>query len=197
MTENIHIFIEKLSKSHRENPGELINMSQRCRWVRLYVVGHIDFGYDLNLQTEETCRFLVHSMMIGSSRVNMYTQFSLLRKLRLEVFSSILSAIRGRSFLRTTMKMIDSRMAEDKHAKYNLYSFMIDALGTKAERIRSPSGRFGLRPCSSFLPDWASLSEPTCSRGRATAWLLVGIIISCSGGCTRPGLINTLRPAPL
>lgn len=133
MAEQIDIFINQLFASYGEDPKAPLNMSQRCRWLGLDVVGQLAFGYDLNLQTEETHRYLVHGMMTGSHRLNTYMQFPLLRQFRLEIFFYLASAICGHSFLKTLTKMIQTRVAQDKHAKHDLYSFMVDALGSEGK----------------------------------------------------------------
>lgn len=133
MMRHIDVFVKQLFASYQENPSKPVNMSERCRWLGIDVVGQLAFGYDLDLQTEETHRYLVHGMMTDSHRLNMYTQFQALTQLRLEFFFHLVSVFRGESFLRTVKKMIQARLAEEKHAKHDLYSFMVDSVGSEGE----------------------------------------------------------------
>jgi cytochrome P450 len=128
MLEQIDIFLRQLLLTSQGNPNASINMSERCKYLGLDIVGFLAFGYPLKLQTEETHRFLVRAMMIGSWRLNLYMQFPPLRKLRLEIIFYLLAVIQGKSFLQTLSKMIKARLSEDKHAKHDLYSSMVDAL---------------------------------------------------------------------
>ncbi|KAI0836926.1 benzoate 4-monooxygenase cytochrome P450 [Hypoxylon sp. FL0890] len=128
MTEQIDIFIKRLLLTSQGTPNKAINMTERCKYLGLDIVGKLAFGYALNLQTDDKHRFLVHAMMIGSWRLNVYMQFPFLRRLRLEILFYLLAIIQGKSFLQTLSKMIRARLSQDKHAQHDLYSFMVDAL---------------------------------------------------------------------
>lgn len=133
MMEQVDIFVKKLLVTSQENPDEVVNMSERCRYLGLDVVGRLAFGYALNLQTDEMHRFLVRAMMIGSWRLNIYMQFPSLRKLRLEILFYLLAVVQGKSFLQTLSKMIEARLSQDKDAQHDLYSFMVDALDSQGD----------------------------------------------------------------
>ncbi|OTB01372.1 hypothetical protein M426DRAFT_323513 [Hypoxylon sp. CI-4A] len=128
MTEQIDIFVNQLLWASQSKPDMALNMSERCRYLGLDVVGHLAFGYALSLQTDDMHRFLIRAMMIGSWRLNVYMQFPPLRKLRLEILFYLLAVIQGKSFLQTLSKMIKARLSQDKHAQHDLYSFMVDAV---------------------------------------------------------------------
>ncbi|KAI1412809.1 benzoate 4-monooxygenase cytochrome P450 [Hypoxylon sp. FL1857] len=128
MKEQIDIFLKQLLVTTQAPPNAAINMTERCKYLGLDIVGYLAFGYALNLQTDEAHRFLVRAMMIGSWRLNVYMQFPFLRKLRMEILFYLLAIIKGKSFLQTLSKMIQARLSQDKHAQHDLYSFMVDAL---------------------------------------------------------------------
>lgn len=69
--------------------------------------------------------------------MNTYMQYPLLAKLHLEVFVFVLMLIRKESYLRLLEKMIETRLAEEKHAKHDLYSIVVDAMeGSDSEGIK-------------------------------------------------------------
>ncbi|KAI0401284.1 benzoate 4-monooxygenase cytochrome P450 [Xylaria palmicola] len=133
LSEQVDIFVKQLALSYQADPAAPIDLSERSRYLGLDISGYLGFGYALNLQTSHTHRYLVHAMMIGSWRLNMYMQFPALRKLRLEILFYALALIQGKSFLKTLSKMIQARLAKDKKAEHDLYSFMVDALEAPAK----------------------------------------------------------------
>ncbi|KAI1295901.1 benzoate 4-monooxygenase cytochrome P450 [Xylaria venustula] len=133
LSQQVNVFMRQLLSSCQEDTGSAVNMSQRCRYLGLDIAGYLGFGYALNLQTDSTYRYLVDAMMIASWRLNMYMQFPVLRKLRLEIIFYLLAVFKEQSVLQTLSKMIRSRLAKDKHAEHDLYSFMADSLETPQE----------------------------------------------------------------
>ncbi|KAK5993792.1 Cytochrome P450 monooxygenase apf7 [Cladobotryum mycophilum] len=128
MIEQIDVFLGQILATSQTNPNAAIDMSQRCRWLGLDIVGHLGFGYDLKLQTDPLNRFLVHAMEIASWRLNIYMQYPFLRQLKFEALFWLLAVLQGKSFFQLLRKMIDARAAQDKHAKHDLYSVMVDAV---------------------------------------------------------------------
>ncbi|KAI0439585.1 cytochrome P450 [Xylaria telfairii] len=108
-------------------------MSQRCKYLGLDVAVYLGFGYDLNIQTSNVHRYLVHAMTVDSWRMNLYMQWLPLRKLRMEMFFYLFAVIRGRSLLQTASKIIRARLSQSRHAKNDMYSYM-------AETLDSPEG---------------------------------------------------------
>ncbi|KAF2966245.1 hypothetical protein GQX73_g7356 [Xylaria multiplex] len=136
LSEQVDIFVKQLAVSYHAEPDVPVNMSERSKYLGLDISGYLGFGYALNLQTSHIHRYLVRAMMIGSWRLNMYMQFPALRKLKLEILFYALALIQGKSFLQTLSKMIQARLAKDKNAEHDLYSFMVDALeAPEEERI--------------------------------------------------------------
>ncbi|KAI1272216.1 benzoate 4-monooxygenase cytochrome P450 [Xylaria sp. FL0933] len=133
LSQQVDIFVRQLLSSCQKDPSALINMSERSKYLGLDIAAYLGFGYALNLQIDSTYRYLVDAMMIGSWRLNMYMQFPALRKLRLEILFYLLAIIKGKSFLQTLSKMIQSRLAKDTNAEHDLYSFMADALEAPQE----------------------------------------------------------------
>ncbi|KAI1320140.1 cytochrome P450 [Xylariaceae sp. FL0255] len=54
MLHQVNIFLKQLFVSSNQP----INLTPRCRYLGLDIAGHLGFGYDINLQTEDTYRFL-------------------------------------------------------------------------------------------------------------------------------------------
>ncbi|KAI1078585.1 benzoate 4-monooxygenase cytochrome P450 [Whalleya microplaca] len=127
MTEQIDIFLEQLLKACQES-HQTINMTEICKKLTIDVIGHLAFGYPLNLQSDPIHQYLVQALAIASYRMNVYMQFPLLRKLQMEILFYFLAVLQGKSFMKTLTKMIKFRLAEDKHAKPDLYSMMVDSL---------------------------------------------------------------------
>ncbi|RYP21499.1 hypothetical protein DL766_007916 [Monosporascus sp. MC13-8B] len=135
MMEQIDIFTRQLLVSAQSSSP--VNVAERIKFMSLDVVGHLVFGYPLNLQTNEANRHMIGTLKGGNYRLNTYMQYLLLAKLHLEIFVFVLMLIKKESYLRLLEKMIESRLAEEKHAKHDLYSIMVDAMeGSDSEGIK-------------------------------------------------------------
>lgn len=126
MTEQINVFIKQLLTPARASMP--VNVSQRVKFMALDIVGLLAFGYQLKLQTSSKNRHMIGSLKGGNHRLNTYMQYPLLAKLHLEVVVYVLMLMKKESYLRLLESMIASRLKEEKHAKYDLYSVVIDAM---------------------------------------------------------------------
>ena len=126
MTEQINVFIKQLLTPARASTP--VNVSQRVKFMALDIVGLLAFGYQLNLQTSSKNRHMIGRLKGGNHRLNTYMQYPLLAKLHLEVIVYVLMLMKKESYLRLLESMIASRLKEEKHAKHDLYSVVIDEM---------------------------------------------------------------------
>ncbi|KAI1276490.1 cytochrome P450 [Xylaria sp. FL0933] len=128
MADQINIFIRQLRLS--SSSSDPVNLSERTKLLTLDIVGHLAFGYSLNLQTETKNHCVVSALRGGNYRLNTYMQYPFLARLHLEVFVYIMMLLKKGSYLRLLQTMITSRLSEEKHAKHDLYSIVADNMNT-------------------------------------------------------------------
>ncbi|KAI1259673.1 cytochrome P450 [Xylariaceae sp. FL1019] len=129
MVEQVDIFIKELFLScHSKSSGASINMTDRCRWLSMDIVGLLSFAYPLNLQTDPSYRFIIKSAAAANYFLNINMQMPLLSKLHAELFIYLFAVSRGKSYLRTIQKMIKARVSKDKHAERDFYSFVAGSM---------------------------------------------------------------------
>ncbi|KAI1868729.1 uncharacterized protein JN550_006304 [Neoarthrinium moseri] len=78
MAEQIDVFLGRLLQSD----SSPINMTPACRKLGLNIAGLLGFGYDLELQTDNTHIFLTDAINFGNYRVNTCMQFTPLARLK-------------------------------------------------------------------------------------------------------------------
>ena len=106
--------------------GELANMSDRCKRLSLEVIGKFGFGYDLNLQTEDTNAFVLKGLEGSSYRNNVYIQAPGVKWMGVEFLFPALFKLRMKYFF-LLKRLVKERLAEDKDAKEDLFSYVVDA----------------------------------------------------------------------
>ncbi|RYP06663.1 hypothetical protein DL765_009397 [Monosporascus sp. GIB2] len=131
MMEQVDIFVQQLLVLSRGSTP--VNMSDRCKFIGIDIVGRLAFGYDLRSQTDPKNRHIAKEFKTGNHRLNVYMQDPFLGMLRLEPLAQIINLAKKNSYLRILQRMIKSRLEEEKNAKYDLYSLIADA-------VDSPSG---------------------------------------------------------
>ena len=119
MSEQIDTFISQLGASSRRS--EPVNVSERCMWLAGDVAGQFAFGYPLRLQTEAANRWLQRGLSFANARINVYMQLPVLHVLEPWIKSTF-KKTRER-YVRIMTEMIRARLALDKDAKQDLYSF--------------------------------------------------------------------------
>ncbi|KAH9906954.1 cytochrome P450 [Xylariomycetidae sp. FL2044] len=117
--EQVDIFIQLIRESSAK--GEHVNMSTSCQRLGIDIVGYLAFGFTLNLQTEETYRFMPPAFDIGRARINIFMQYPPLTILNGPV--KYLSRSKREKLLSALRTMISERSALDKKAKKDFYSF--------------------------------------------------------------------------
>lgn len=120
MLEQVDIFLRELLVSS----SQPVNMTDRCDYLAVDVVGHLAFGYPLNLQTEEARRGVPKGMAMNGTRINLYLQFPEVSML--ETIVRWLGKKETKKFIKFFETMIQSRLSQDKDANYDLYSLAAD-----------------------------------------------------------------------
>ncbi|KAI1809066.1 cytochrome P450 [Poronia punctata] len=76
MLKQIDIFLRQIYRSSSD--GKVENLTDRAEWLGIDIIGILSFGYHLNLQTDETYRFIPRSFADIKARINTFMQFPLL-----------------------------------------------------------------------------------------------------------------------
>ncbi|RWA09602.1 hypothetical protein EKO27_g5504 [Xylaria grammica] len=125
------IFLPYLASSSTSGPEGLqpVNITDLTKRLGADIVGHLAFGYALNMQTDPTYRFVLRGLAVGSYQNNTFMQFPMLKKLGLHNLVTILGGYASRMKYKDMLqKMITSRLSQEKHAQNDLYSFVVDHL---------------------------------------------------------------------
>lgn len=134
MMEEIDTFIRQIFLSTQADTRTPINMTDRCKWLGMDIVGHLSFAYPLNLQTDPTYRFIIESAATANYFLNINMQMPSLAMFRAELFIYLRAVMRGKSYLRTIQKMIKARLAKDKHAEHDFYSFVSEGMAISKDQ---------------------------------------------------------------
>ncbi|KAI1413413.1 cytochrome P450 [Hypoxylon sp. FL1857] len=116
MLEQIDIFLRQIHAS----AGSVVNMTDRCQWLGLDIIGLLSFGYRLNLQTEKEYRFIPRAFADIKSRINVFMQFPALSTLA-PLITPFTEPEKGK-LLMVYMMML-ARAAQDKDAERDFYSY--------------------------------------------------------------------------
>ena len=117
--EQINIFLEQIRSSSLN--GNVVNMTERCERLGIDIVGLLAFGFPLQLQTNDTYRFLPPALAAGKTSINIFMHQPILRKLKGVI--KFLAKRQRERILRMLEAMISSRMALKEDAKPDFYSF--------------------------------------------------------------------------
>ncbi|KAI3330148.1 cytochrome P450 [Ustulina deusta] len=133
MLEQIDVFIEQIRLASSSTSGskgsQPVNMTDLTKRLGADIVGHLAFGYAMNMQTDPTYQFVLRGLAVGSYQNNSFMQFPMLKKLGLHNLVPIVGGFASRMKYRNMLqKMITSRLSQEKHAKNDLYSFVVDHL---------------------------------------------------------------------
>lgn len=131
MIAQVDIFVDQLSVSSRD--GRPVDMTDRCKRLGMVIVGLLAFGYLLHMQTDETNRFMLRGLSIGTWQNNSFMQFPLLKKLGMHHLLLLHGYYQRRMYKRTLQTMIRRRLSEEKHAQNDLYSFVADRLDNASD----------------------------------------------------------------
>ncbi|KAI1772795.1 cytochrome P450 [Hypoxylon cercidicola] len=131
MMRQVDIFLNQLLRSN----GQPINLTPSCRYLGLDIAAHLGFGYDLNLQTADTYRFLSGALISGTTRTNLCMQFPPLAWLRTGVILRFIpSSLRAR-LLAMINEMITVRVSQPADAKHDLLAAYMNATDTDVKEL--------------------------------------------------------------
>ncbi|KAI1644157.1 cytochrome P450 [Daldinia loculata] len=133
MIEQVDIFIKQLMASSQGSSP--VDMTERCKWLGMDIVGLLAFGFALNMQTDPTYRFVTRGLSVGTYQMNSIMQWPLLKNLGLHHLLLLVGYGQRVKYLDTLQTMISTRLFRGKHAKNDLYSFVADHLDNAADGI--------------------------------------------------------------
>ncbi|OTA61523.1 cytochrome P450 [Hypoxylon sp. EC38] len=132
MAEQIDTFLRILISSS----GSPVNMTERLKRLSMDIVGLLGFGYPLNTQTDPTNRFLISAHVFGNFRSNLFMQFPFAKATGIYSFLERLATNEVQRYFSTMERIIASRVAEDKHARHDLYSIVADQMSPNGEYMK-------------------------------------------------------------
>ncbi|KAI1171983.1 cytochrome P450 [Nemania sp. FL0916] len=115
----IDIFISLVHESAKT--GQVLNMTQYLQRMVMDIIGHLAFGYDLNLQKSDTNRHLPSGFDRGRARISLFMQYP--RLLALDGLVKFLTKKIRERILNTLGEMVAQRTAQATHSMSDFYSF--------------------------------------------------------------------------
>jgi cytochrome P450 len=106
---------------------ETLNMTTRFEHLAADIIGHLAFGYALDMQTSEANRWLMWALSFNNRRANVYMQFPALTKLN-PIFKYFHQAAHDK-YRAIGARMIQQRTSMDKDAKPDLYAYAMNSQG--------------------------------------------------------------------
>lgn len=122
MSQQIDIFLQILL--HGSEKSEPQNMTDRSQRLGFDIVGHLAFGCDLKLQTEEANRVMIRLLTAAKMRVNAFMHFPALQSL--DFILTSLPSKDGREFRRIIKQIVTARVAEGDRGQHDLYAVMAE-----------------------------------------------------------------------
>ena len=77
MNTHINTFVRELVNASK-SPATVVDMTERCKWLGIDIIGELGSGTNLELQTDKKNRFMVDGLEMSNFRTNLYIQFPLL-----------------------------------------------------------------------------------------------------------------------
>ncbi|ETS88141.1 hypothetical protein PFICI_01969 [Pestalotiopsis fici W106-1] len=133
MAEQVDIFIGQLTECSEKEVHT--NMTERFKCLGMDTVGLLAFGFPLNMQTDPTYRFVIRGLNVGGYQNHCFMQYPMLKKLGLHKILVLLGKKQRQKYLAMLQLMIGSRLAEEPHAKNDLYSSVFEHLDNTADGI--------------------------------------------------------------
>ncbi|CAG8960726.1 hypothetical protein HYFRA_00002262 [Hymenoscyphus fraxineus] len=130
MKAQIQTFLQLLLATSKESSHSPINMTERCKRLGLDIIGLLAFGFPLNTQTEEENRFMIKGIDLGNYRANSFMQLPALKNRFLDPLVHVLTRKARLNYLRVLERMISTRLAMEKDAKVDFYSFIAEQVET-------------------------------------------------------------------
>lgn len=156
MLEQIDMFIRLLFVSSKN--FEPVNMTERVTHLGCDIIALLSLGFPLKLQTETTYRFMVPGMFRANHLANTRMQWFRLHQLRVFSLLNYFTADAREKYKRLMVKMIKTRLGEDKNVRHDLFSIISQA-SSDGEDIRVSDI---LTEAVSFFP--AGMLNSTCDK---------------------------------
>lgn len=118
MQEQIDIFLRQIYAS----AGSVVDMTNRAEWLGIDIVGLISFGYRLNLQTDETYRFIPKDFEDLKAIINCFMQFPF--AFAISPVVGWLNAVKRERLRNIIFQMMLARAAREKDAEQDFYSYV-------------------------------------------------------------------------
>jgi cytochrome P450 len=129
MLKKIDVFLRNIRAS--VGSGEAVDMTDRCKRLGLDIIGQFGFGASLNLQINDKNSILLNGMMAAIYRSNVYLQTPFVKWLGVGL-ALLPSLYRLRTEYGGLLKeLIVDRLAEERDAKEDLFSYVVDATDTE------------------------------------------------------------------
>jgi len=125
MIHHIDTFVRKLAKSCKD-PTNVVDMTEHCKYLGLDVIGQLGFGTALDLQNSAKYRFMLAGLEMSNFRTNLYIQFPLLKRIGMEIALYPFIMTSQMRYYKLLRDLIIERRLEGKHARKDLYSFVVD-----------------------------------------------------------------------
>ncbi|KAI1259224.1 cytochrome P450 [Xylariaceae sp. FL1019] len=131
MIEQIEVFLEQIQLASPSVDPQPVNMTDLTKRLGADIVGHLAFGYALDTQTRSDNRFLLRGLAVGTYQNNSFMQFPLLKHMGFHKLVPLVAGYSARArYTKMLQEMIVARLSQEKHAKNDLYSFVVDHLDT-------------------------------------------------------------------
>jgi cytochrome P450 len=125
MLEHINTFLGNIRATI--GSAEAVDMTDRCKRLGIDIIGQFSFGASLNLQMNDTNSILLNGMTAAIYRSNVYLQTPFVKWLGVEL--ALLPSLYQlrRQYGGLLKKLVTDRLAQGKHEKEDLFSYVVDA----------------------------------------------------------------------
>lgn len=120
MMSQVDVFLVQLLRSSQQE--QVMEMTSRCKWLAMDVIGLLAFGYSWKTQTEDTLRLLPRAFAALNPRVYLFMNWPKTHKIDPGVQWLVRERIE--QFRRILAGMISNRMDLPRDARHDLYSFV-------------------------------------------------------------------------
>lgn len=122
ISQQIGVFLRLLRQSSQSSEPQ--NMTERCQRLGFDTVGHLAFGCNLKLQTEETNRVMIRLLAAAKMRVNAFMQLPALQSL--DFILTSLTSKDGKEFRHIITETVNTRITEGDRRQHDLYAVMAE-----------------------------------------------------------------------
>ncbi|KAK8065753.1 cytochrome P450 [Apiospora hydei] len=122
MLQQIDVFLRLLRQGSQAAKPQ--NMTERCQRLGFDTIGHLAFGCDLKMQTEETNHVMIRLLTVAKMRVNVFMHFPALQSL--DFLLTSLPSKDGKEFRRIIKEIVTTRIAEGNRGQHDLYAVMAE-----------------------------------------------------------------------